>query len=232
MIVASQVSVRYPSRGHAVGLARVSLRVVAGEVVTVMGPPRSGRSTLVRVLAGVQVPEEGTVAFQGRSPRMHLGQRDGISLARIDEPDAWPASRGTTAIEQVAFPLLRRVGARVADRHAHEALDRVGASEVGELAPWQLGHVGRVRVGLARALVTQPRLLLADLPLAGLGPTDRDQIMRLLGALASAGGAVLFTTDGVHRGSTRLLNLERGELRGDDPPPVADIVQLHGQIRS
>ena len=200
------------------GLQDVSLALSPGELVAVCGPRRSGRTTLLRVAAGLLRPEEGAARFDGRdvasSPRL-LGVEIGYCTPVFD------AAQGGTVVDHVAVALLARgVGRTRARARAEAALARVGVDACAELEPREL-HLGElVRAGIARALVGEPRLLLLDEPTNGVEVTEREEILALLRALAAAGAAVLMTTGEPLPGADRLLALDGGRLC--EPPPAEE----------
>ncbi len=224
LLAFSGVSLRYPT---VTALADVSLEVVAGELVVVWGPARSGRTTLLEVAAGLRKPDSGTVAFAGESPRASLGRHEGFAVV----PGAESALLGAEklVIDQVAFPALRVMSRWRAQAAADAALRRCGVEDLGQTPMQALSHAERSRVLVARALVREPRLVLMDEPTAGLSHTETERFMRLVQSLVRDGIAVLMTDDA--EGSAlvpgaRVLTMQRGTLRGVEPPPPADVIPL------
>jgi branched-chain amino acid transport system ATP-binding protein len=218
------VSVRYPT---VTALADVSLEVVAGELVIVWGPARSGRTTLLEVAAGLREPHGGTVAFAGRSPRTSLGRHEGFAVV----PSGGRALLGheELVIDQVAYPALRVMSRWRAQAAADAALRRCGVEDLGQTPMRALSHAERIRVLLARSLVREPRLVMMDEPTAGLSHTETERFLRLVQSLVRDGIAVLMTDDA--EGSAlvpgaRVLTMQRGTLRGMEPPPPADVIPL------
>jgi putative ABC transport system ATP-binding protein len=232
LLVIDRVSKRFSGAGHVdretVALREVSLEVDSGEVVAVVGRRRSGRTTLLEVAAGIEPPSEGTVRFDGvdLTQRRVLGMRDGIGLCST----SFAGLIGDTAIEHVASPLLAEGHSPLAARaRAHELLRRTGVGECAELRPDALDPSETIRVALARALITAPRIVLADDPALGVRLTERDEVLALLHSLAREDGlGVLMTVDnGLElAGCDRAASLDSGELRGETVLTSAPVIPL------
>lgn len=210
-------------------LHAVSFEVATAEVVAVWGRRRSGRSTLLRVAAGIELPDEGAVRFGGVDLRARsmLGLPDGIGYCTT----TFTRAIGDSVLDHVAAPLLGGSSSVPgAEAHALAALRRVGAVACASLDPLELDHAEVTRVAIARALVTDPRLLLVDEPTAGASPArDRDAILALLRSLADRDGiAVLMTASEATdlAGADRALTLDGGELRGQTVAATATVVPL------
>ncbi len=233
LLVLDRIWKRFPrgDRGarERLALRDVSLAIEPAELVAVWGRRRSGRTTLLRVAAGIEQPSEGSVRFDGvdLGRRSALGVPSGIGYCNAD----FARVIGASVLEQVAAPLLgANVRALRSQARALDALRRVGAADCAELDPTELGHTETIRVALARALVTNPRLLLVDEPTDGLPPwSERDGTLALLRSIAHRDGtAVLMTVDEATglSGADRALSIDGGELRGDAPAAGATVVPL------
>jgi lipoprotein-releasing system ATP-binding protein len=171
-------------------LKDVSLDVHEGEVVGVYGQRGAGKTTLLRLAAGFDLPDAGTVAFDG----VHLDRMSRRELARIHrEQIGWVERAGPQSGEMpihvyVALPLYRTHGPAEAQRRAFAALAKVGAEETTDLRWSSLSDTERILVATAQALVREPKLLLVDDPTAGLGILDRERIVGLLRSGAEDGG--------------------------------------------
>lgn len=194
----------------------VDLDVQGGELVAVLAQHAQGKTTLLRVAAGVQRPDHGTVAFEGvelagLSDRARSGLLAGeLALLEHRRPEL-----DLRVIELVALPLLRRMGRRRAYASASEVVERVGLAECGAQRWGSLADSERALLTLARGIVRLPRLLLLDDLMASLGIGTVDQIGHLLRELSRERGfAVLMTVSdaGATGWCDRVATLAGGEL--------------------
>jgi ABC-type ATPase involved in cell division len=225
LLAIHEVSKRYRrGRREYVALNNVSLAVERGEVVVVFGTRKSGRSTLLRIAAGLERPDHGRVCFQN----FDLLPSDAVIGRGLAY--CWTSFselEGDVVLDHVAAGLLAQdMTAVEAARVAARALGRVGVSECARMRPYELEPAECVRVAIARALTSSPALLVIDEPTAAVGPLQSDPILRLLRALADQGVAVLMSTSDATclSGADRALSLDRGELRGELDPPEAEVV--------
>lgn len=218
------VTKRYTTgRREYTALLDVSLEVEPGELVAVFGLRRSGRTTLLRVAAGVEQPDEGTVRFCGEDLERANVLGTQISYANA----AFMPSQGGSVVDHVAVGLL--ANGTPLDRaraRAHRALARVGAKECAELHPRLLDPAESARVALARALVMEPRLLLADDPTNGVDLLHRDPILALIRSIADEGVGVVMTVGDVVDVADRVLTIAGGRVRGDAAAEQAKVVPL------
>lgn len=223
------VSKRYRrGRREVVALDDVSLTIAAGELVAVWGVPRSGRTTLLRIAAGLEQPDDGAVCFGGGALlRGHDGLAPGIGFVHVGLMGAG----GESILDHVAMPLLARgVAPEVARARALLQLERVGAAGCARLQPRELEPTERVRVALAQALVTGPQLLLVDDPTRHVDLLEREAVLLLVRSIADGSVAVLMTTGeamGVS-GVDRALTISGGVLRSEAAVEPANVVALHG----
>jgi ABC-type multidrug transport system ATPase subunit len=225
----SHVTKRY-GRGpnERVTLRDVSLQIDTGEFVAVWGRRRSGRSTLLRIAAGLDAPDEGVVSFDKHDladPRADA-LRSGIRYCR----KSFRPAGGQFVLDQLTTSQLTRgVSLSLARDRASEALRRVGAERCAALRPSELDSEEVVRVAVARALVNRPKMLVIDEPTLGVDVAARDGILSLLRSLADEGIAVLASateTTGL-AGADRALSLAKGSLRGElDVLELAPVVSL------
>jgi NitT/TauT family transport system ATP-binding protein len=164
--------------GEAVAIDDVSLTVEPGEFLTLLGPSGCGKSTALRLIASLTEPSQGTVTWLGG-----VGARGNIGFV-FQEPTLMPWA---SVADNVALPLKLKhaAGAEIA-RRAGKALDRVGLSEFASAYPRELSGGMRMRVSIARALVTEPKILLMDEPFAALDEITRFKLNNDLMAVASA----------------------------------------------
>jgi predicted ABC-type transport system involved in lysophospholipase L1 biosynthesis ATPase subunit len=218
------VSKFYPDGpGTVAALKDVSMEVDEGDFVGLRGMRQSGKTTLLRVAAVAELPDEGSVCFDGHDvasmsadARAKLQRRNGIGLVSTD----WRPGRNKPAIEHVALPLLSDgLSLREAKEPAHLALDRMGVSRCAYTPTNRLSRVERVRVGLARAFVHKPRLLLVDDPAVLLSPSEGVELYELL---ASLGGdpqlAIVVASEELQpiRRASRHMSIDQGKLRSMD----------------
>jgi ABC-type glutathione transport system ATPase component len=218
---------RRSRRGVRDALDDVSLSIDHGELVTVWGERRSGRSTLLRVAAGIETPDAGVVRFAGRD----LADRNddelgaGISYCRT----TFRASAGQHIVDLLAATQLARGMSRTTARsRAWKVLERVAAKECATRTAEELNSEEIVRIAIARALVCEPRLLAIDEPTIGVELIARDGILSLLRSIADEGVAILTSTgEGTgFLGADRVLALHKGKLRGEIAPELAPVTEL------
>lgn len=205
-------------------LSGVSLSLQPGAFTGVIGPNGAGKSTLLRVLAGIAPPAAGTVTYDG-VPLARLGRRRlarAVAYLPQDGPVHWP-------LTAEAVVMLGRLphrgllgGITQADRTAVDrALTVTDARHLRHRITGTLSGGERMRVLLARALATEPALLLADEPVSALDPRHQLAAMALLRASARGGTgvvAVLHDLTLAARFCDRLILLARGAVRADGPP--------------
>jgi len=223
MVRFSQVSKRYPS-GHE-ALRRVSFRLGEGEMAFVIGHSGAGKSTLLKLIIALEQATEGQLVVGGRNitrlpPRRLPGHRRDIGVVFQDHrllPDR-------TVFDNVALPLVvSGAGHRDLARRTRAALDKVGLLDRERMYPIALSGGEQQRVGIARAVVNRPSLLLADEPTGNLDPDLSDQIMDLFRDFNRHGVAVVVATHDqrhVERLGCRVLELRDGELMYDSGPRV------------
>lgn len=172
-VVLGGVSARYKSGTEA--LSGFSLALKRGERLVLVGPSGAGKSTLLRLLSGLMAPSSGTLWFLGAQPRIGLV---------FQEPTLMP---WRTAVGNVALPLrLAGVPRKAARARAKAELVALGLGEFLRAVPAELSGGMKMRVALARALVSDPELLLLDEPFAALDEITRHRLNDELLALAEA----------------------------------------------
>jgi branched-chain amino acid transport system ATP-binding protein len=208
--------------GGFVALDNIALAVTAGERVGLIGPNGSGKSTLVNCLCGALANDGGTVRFAGRDlAGLGAHARTRIGMARTFQLPRPFASM--TVLDNVRVPLLYAAGAPAAPGEkivgrCEELLTLVGLDAAARRHPRDLTQVEMRKLELARALAAEPRLLLADEPMAGLSNAEVDDIVALLIALNARGITVILIEHimrAVMRFSQRLVVLVSGHKIAD-----------------
>jgi putative ABC transport system ATP-binding protein len=212
-----------------VALRDVSFELSTGELLAIWGRRNSGRSTLMRIVAGLEAPDHGTVVLNRGSTSTHSDEdlREQIRYCR----KTYRASEGQLVIDRlITAQLTRGIQGPSARTHAHEALERTNASHCATLKPSELDITETMLVGIARALVHQPKVLVIDEPTLGVDLFERDRILSLLRRLADDGIAVLMSVGETTclAGADRALSLADGELHGELQPPteLAPVIEL------
>jgi putative ABC transport system ATP-binding protein len=231
LLAIESVSKRYREgrREHTV-LRDVSLEVRPAELIVVWGMRRSGRSTLLRIAAGVESPDAGNVRFEGRDlsgeGKRSLGRGIGYVHTNLR------GSEEQGVLEHVGAALMARgVATRAARERGRDALIRVGAEHCTSLRVGELGAGERVQVALAATLALSPRLVVLDEPAGAVELSERDGILTLMRTLTAEGVAVLASTAEADElaGAHRALTLSDGELRGPARPELAPVVALRAR---
>ncbi|MBV8228382.1 MAG: ABC transporter ATP-binding protein [Planctomycetaceae bacterium] len=203
-------------------LRGVSLRIEAGEFVTIMGPSGSGKSTLLYLLGGLDTPTSGQVLFGGRDLGT-LPDRDRSVLRRREIGFVFQFFNllpNLTAEENVALPLMLAGGAR--DRSlglAREALERLDLWGRAGYFPEELSGGEMQRVAIARALVTGPELVLCDEPTGSLDSAASRAVLKLLRTLPEPGrrSIVMVTHDPQAAASgDRLIRIRDGRVDAEE----------------
>ncbi|MBK9051380.1 MAG: ABC transporter ATP-binding protein [Chloroflexi bacterium] len=178
-------------------LAGVDLAVAEGNFCTIMGPSGSGKSTLLYLLGGLDRPTGGEIDVDGQA----VQEMDENALAHYRQRmvgfifQSFNLIPSLTALENVAFPMrFARVPRRQRLIKAYELLARVGLADRIHHRPTELSGGQQQRVAVARALVNDPRLILADEPTGNLDTTSGNSIMELLSELHGSGRTVLVVT--------------------------------------
>ncbi|PJK09047.1 cell division ATP-binding protein FtsE [Lysobacteraceae bacterium NML95-0200] len=215
------VSKRYAGGQDA--LVEVSFAVAEGEMLFITGHSGAGKSTLLKLIQLAERPSRGAVLFQEKNLLKVRGRQ--VALHRRDVGVVYQnhlllAER--SVLENVSLPLiLRGLRREEIGRRARAILARLGLAGRENALPGQLSAGEQQRVGIARALVGEPRLLVADEPTGNLDPTLAEEIMALFAELPQRGTSVLVASHDlalVKRMRKRVLVLDRGRLVDDIAP--------------
>src|SRR5713226_2331641 len=191
--------------GGLVAASDVALTVMPGEIHAVIGPNGAGKTTLLATLAGELRPDAGTIYFDGHDiSRLGAARRAALGIARSFQITS--VFREFTTLDNVALAVQAQAGHsfrfwRPAARDtrlrgpARAVLAQVGLAERAELPAAALSHGERRALELAMVLATRPRLLLLDEPMAGMGPAESAEIVRLLARLKGRLAIVLVEHD-------------------------------------
>jgi putative ABC transport system ATP-binding protein len=193
------VTKHYPRpTGDKIALDGVSLAVDRGQIVGIFGPSGSGKSTLLRIAAGLLRPDSGSV-FYKEEPLETMSGAERSRFRRREIACVWSGAvipDGLSVVDHVAVPLLvDSRDHRAAERRAREALLACEVEQCAELQMEDLSDGERERVSIARALATEPRLLLADGPASRLSVIEQEQILALLASLAEDAKVGVLVTD-------------------------------------
>jgi len=202
----------------------IGLSVGQGEYISITGASGSGKSTLMHILGLLDTLTEGRYTIEGEDvsglPPKELARLRGEKIGFV-----FQGSRlipGMSALENAALPLaLRGVPRRERLERAYEALHSVGLSHRASHKPGQLSGGQQQRVAVARALVAEPCVILADEPTAGLDSNASDAVLGLFDMLWDKGKSIVLITHDpkAARRAGRMLRLENGELYGLCPNP-------------
>lgn len=220
-----RVTKRYQrAGGERVALDAVCIELARGQMLGVFGPSGCGKTTLLRVAAGLQRPDAGHVYYAGQRLD-EMSSRERTRFRRREIACIWagrPSTQtGLRVVEYVTLPLLvDRRDHRVAERQAREALVVCEVEECADVGVHELSCGERQRVQIARALVSEPRLLLADAPAAGLSLIEQEAVLALLSSLAREAKLAVLITDtdaGALIGADPVLYLCEGKLINPEP---------------
>ena len=211
MLAANDITVRF---GERTVLDAVTLTVASGEVVALLGPSGIGKSTLLRVIAGLLTADDGSVWLDDRDVTMLPSHRRNIGLVFQDE-QLFPH---LTVAENVGFGLrMQRVGRAETSERVQELLHLVGLEALANLHVTKLSGGEAKRVALARSLAPRPAVLLLDEPLTGLDRELHDRLATELAVvLRATDTTALLVTHDVDEATTIADRVERWS------PPAPD----------
>ncbi len=202
-------------------LGNIDLAVERGGYLAIMGPSGSGKSTLMNIIGCLDTPTGGTYLLNGRSVSA-LNERQ---LARIRNTEigfvfqTFNLLPRMTALANVEVPLIYSgVKRRLREARARDALATVGLGDRMSHRPSEMSGGQRQRVAVARALVTNPSILLADEPTGNLDSRTGEEIMALFDRLHAAGNTLIVVTHESHiaKHARRIIYLSDGDIVKDE----------------
>jgi len=227
MIVFDRVSKRY-ANGR-VALENVSFNVHNGEMVFLTGRSGAGKSTVLKLIALLERPTRGAVVVNGKNTRA-LKPRHIAAFRRhigvVFQDHKLLADR--PVFDNVALPLaVAGAPLKEMDKRVRAALDQVGLLGRERALPLELSVGEQQRVGIARAVVSKPPLLIADEPTGNLDPDLSLEVMRLFRRFQDVGVTVVVATHDMHlvrEFGQRVIVLENGHLQGEAPDTLPTVV--------
>lgn len=222
--------------GGLVAVNRLQFHVQEGEIVGLLGPNGSGKTTVMNLISGALKPNHGTILLEGRN----LAGMAAHQIARAGVARTFQLVRvmgSLSCLENVkaglAFGPAGLWGAE-ADAEAHALLTRLGMAEAAGLAAGDLTYMNQKRLELARALALRPRLLLLDEWLAGLNPSELLDAIDLLKSLRAEGLTMILVEhvmDAIRSLCDRVVVMNAGVKIADGPPQLAlaepDVVRAY-----
>ena len=202
-------------------LDNINLEVNAGEFIAIMGPSGCGKSTLLNVLGMLDSPDSGRYTFNGEDVAGYAENK----LAEIRKHNigfifqSFNLVDELTVAENVMLPLLyQKVAAAERDQRVQTVLERVGIAHRGAHRPQQLSGGQQQRVAVARAVVTSPKLILADEPTGNLDTTNGEEVLELLNQLNGEGTTIIMVThdQGHADHASRIVNMLDGRVLSEN----------------
>ncbi|MBD3853011.1 MAG: ABC transporter ATP-binding protein [Acidobacteria bacterium] len=199
----------------------IDLEVEAGEYVAIMGPSGSGKSTLMNLIGCLDTPTSGEYVLNNQ----RVSDLDDTELAEIRNHEigfvfqTFNLLSRATALSNVELPLIyARISVRERHRRAREALEKVGLGDRAKHQPNELSGGQRQRVAVARALVNEPSILLADEPTGNLDSRTSAEMMELFNGLNAAGNTMVVVTheEDIAAHARRVVRLLDGKIVADE----------------
>jgi cell division transport system ATP-binding protein len=227
MITFDHVSKRYPNGREA--LSNVSFSVHTGEMAFLTGRSGAGKSTVLKLIALLERPTRGTVLVNGSNTQTLRARHVAAFRRRIGvvfQDHKLLADR--PVYDNVALPLaVAATPLKEIDKRVRAALDQVGLLGKERMLPLELSVGEQQRVGIARAVISKPPLLIADEPTGNLDPDLSLEVMRLFRRFQDVGVTVVIATHDHHivrEFGQRVITLDNGQLQGEAGDPLPSVV--------
>lgn len=210
-------------------LNQINITISRGEFVAVMGPSGCGKSTLLNVVGMIDSPTSGEYYFDGEE----VGQRSENDLVNVRKQHIGFIFQNFNLIddlsvaENVDLPLLYLgISKKERRRRVADALELVGLGSRARHKPLELSGGQQQRVAVARSVVGEPKLILADEPTGNLDTKNGDDVMNMLKVLKEQGTTILMVTHSPEHGARadRIIDMLDGEVVGGDPGAVLSVV--------
>ena len=223
LLSASDIVRRYPGRVGVTAVRGASIELRRRDFVALMGPSGSGKTTFLGVLSGLDRPDQGEVRWHG-TPMAKLSAEGSLDLRRTGMGivfQSFGLLPALSAIENAELP-LRVAGSSPKEARARAAkwLDRLGLADRMDNRTFELSAGQQQRVAVARALITDPEVVLADEPIAEVDTENADLILEALWEVVRRDGAVLAATHNPEalRYANRVVLFRDGLVEAEGPP--------------
>jgi putative ABC transport system ATP-binding protein len=223
LVAASDVVRTYPGAQGVLAVRGASLSLAPRDFVALMGPSGSGKTTFIGVLSGLDAPDDGEVRWKGASmAQMTKAQRSSVRHTGMGVVfQSFGLLPTLSAVENVELP-LRVNGAALDDARSRAAgwLERLGLADRADNRTFELSAGQQQRVAVARALITEPEVVLADEPIAEVDTENADLILEALWDVVRRGGAVLAATHNPEalRYANRVVLFRDGSVEAEGTP--------------
>jgi putative ABC transport system ATP-binding protein len=223
LVAASDVVRTYPGAHGVLAVRGASLSLASRDFVALMGPSGSGKTTFIGVLSGLDAPDEGEVRWKGTPmARMTKVERSSLRHSGMGVVfQSFGLLPTLSAVENVELP-LRVNGVPLDDARGRAAgwLERLGLTDRADNRTFELSAGQQQRVAVARALITEPEVVLADEPIAEVDTENADVILEALWDVVRRGGAVLAATHNPEalRYANRVVLFRDGSVEAEGTP--------------
>ncbi len=218
-------------------LDQINLTISSGEFVAIMGPSGCGKSTLLSILGMLDSPSDGSYQFDGKEISQ-FGEKQLASLRKSSIGFVFQSFNlidDLTVFENVELPLqYQQIGKEERKQRVEAMLKRVGIDHRADHLPQQLSGGQQQRVAVARALVIQPKLILADEPTGNLDSKNGEEVMQMLRELNQEGTTVVMVTHSEKEGSyaDRLVRILDGKVLLDRAKQAAAHEPVNNSLSS